>query len=276
MRKIVDWLLFTYIFTACCAVGLCMTTESLINGIAPALLSPLHVFLFGSTLVIYNTHMAARKILALTKKNKSLSRNWFRHTLFSLIGFLLLGISACNMPTMVLAACAVPAVISFAYSLPLLPFGSRKTLRELGSLKIFALSFVWTFSTAGLPMLFWQKSIAAFPFELLLRFALMFSLCLIFDIRDIRADAAVNIRTLPRVIGRLNSYRLLAACSALFVLLSSLQYTKFHSLHRIFAAFITAIAIIAVARYLRKHNSEQAHLLIGDGVMMLYCLLVLL
>lgn len=276
MKKIVDWFLFTSSLTAICAVGLCMATERLINETIPALFNPLHVFVFGCTLWVYNMHHAVKKLTAKKRNEITASRNWFRHTFSWIAGMLMAIASMYELPGSVLGVCGILGFISLAYSLPLLPFSSRKRIREMGWLKILALALVWTIVTSVLPILYWHKAVTMFPYEIVLRLAFIFALCVIFDIRDIKTDGANNIRTLPQIIGLGNSYRLITSSIILFVALSGLQYMRHPSLQRLCGAVITAGITLAVASHLRKHNSERAHLILGDGVMLLYSLLVLL
>ena len=49
-------LLHTSLFTAACAVAMCMGAERLMLGHLPPFLSPLHYLIIGSTLLEYNVH----------------------------------------------------------------------------------------------------------------------------------------------------------------------------------------------------------------------------
>ncbi|MDI9320501.1 MAG: hypothetical protein QM530_08530 [Phycisphaerales bacterium] len=73
-------------------------------------------------------------------------------------------------------------------------------MKDIGCLKIVLLASVWTSVTAVLPVLFWRASVLQFPFELLIRFAFLLVLCLVFDIRDMEVDLKAGIYTLPNKI----------------------------------------------------------------------------
>ena len=166
--------------------------------------------------------------------------------------------------------------ISLAYSLPVLPLKNKKRLRDWGWLKILSLAGVWTISTSVLPVFYWHKELLAYPFEIAMRFFFIFAICIIFDIRDIRADTENNIHTLPHVIGLQNSYLVINISLMAFVVLCFLQCLHYHNWDKIWAVFITAIATRIAAYYLGKHPSVRGYFLIADGVMMIYAMLVLL
>ena len=181
-----------------------------------------------------------------------------------------------QLPVRILFACIVLALFTFSYSLPLLPFTARKRIREYGWPKILVLASVWTSTTAVLPMIFWYKSPVAFPFELLLRFVFIFSLCILFDIRDVQTDTRNNIHTLPIKIGLANSYKTINAALLLFVLLSFFQYLRFPNTGRLVGAISTGILTYAVAQYLKKYPTDRAYMLLADGVMLVYAFIALL
>ncbi len=167
-------------------------------------------------------------------------------------------------------------IFAFAYFLPVLPFKEKKRLRDFGWLKIIVLAGVWTTATSVLPMLYWHKNIADFPLEILIRLVFIFTLCVIFDIRDIRKDMSSNISTLPGRVGLRNSYLLINFTLLLFVGLSIFQYWRYPSLPRLAGALLTAVLTRVIVSYLRTKPSARAYLILADGAMIIYSLLVLL
>ena len=278
MKKVVDWFLLTSCYTACCAAGLCMATERLINNQTPNVFEPLHIFIFGCTLVVYNLHLSVKKMKLRARKKVELSSpdHPLPNLFFSAAGLIMVSCTLRFLSPEIIGVCLVSGFVSFAYSLPLLPFKSLKRIRELGWLKILDLAVVWTVVTSVLPMLYWHKLLSDFPYELLLRFAFLFTLCILFDIRDISTDEANHINTLPKIMGLRNSYRLIDVSALAFVALSFGQYLRYGSLQRLGVAAITAGIIHFVSVFLKKHPSEKAYIFWGDGVMLVYTALVLL
>ena len=176
-----------------------------------------------------------------------------------------------------MVGCILLGTLTFAYSWPLLPLKNRKRIRDFGWLKIIVLASVWTIATSILPILTESKNIMDYPFEVLVRFAFIFTLCVVFDIRDMQKDLQNNIYTLPHKVGIRNSYLLINITLTLFAVLSIIQYFRYPSLgDRLAGALLTAIITWTVVLYLRKHPSERGYLGLADGVMLVYALLVLI
>jgi hypothetical protein len=266
-----DFLVATSVFTAFCALGLCMSTESLILGSIPQINGDLHFAIFGGTLVIYNAPRLLPRPYGKPRQPQPL-RNWYFG--FFCIGILLLSLSLTTLPFTVIAACGALSVFAFAYYLPSLP--RRKRLRDYGILKIVTLTTVWTGVTAFLPMMYRQVSAADFSFELLLRFVFVFALCILFDIRDMKEDTNRAIATLPNRIGATQAYKLVNILLFLFTILSIVQYTRYPVAERVVAATVTAAVTALVVVYMRRHPNHKRFVALTDGMMLLYALLIVL
>jgi len=270
---LVDFFLYTSLFTACCATGLCMATERLITGIAPQLDNHLHILVFGSTLLVYNTPRVILKSAG-NRLNMLLYRAWYFFFFFT--GLVLTAVGLYRLPLALQLSSIGLGIFAFAYFLPLLPFGDKKHLRDFGWVKISVLAGVWTMATSVLPILYWDKNISNYPFEILMRLVFIFTLCVIFDIRDMQADEVNNITTLPHKVGIKNSYILINVTLALLIVLSIIQYARYQVFERFVGALITVIITWLVVRYLKQYPSERAYMLLADGVMLVYAILVLI
>jgi 1,4-dihydroxy-2-naphthoate octaprenyltransferase len=158
----------------------------------------------------------------------------------------------------------------------MLPLKNKKSLREFGWVKIIILTAVWTIVTSVLPMLYHQVPLAAYPFEILLRFVFLFTLCVAFDIRDMQTDLEAGISTLPNLIGIKNSYRLMDIALVLFAVLSVVQYFRYPSAVRLGGELVAAIVTRLVIQYSKYHASDRVYLGLVDGMMLLYAALVLM
>ncbi len=276
-RRFTDWLLYTSLFTAVCATGLCMATERLVTGECVPLFSSLHIFLFGATLLVYNVHFIFRKSAPhLSDRHYWTQRFIYWHYFFSVTGFLFCVFSISHLPQCILFWGAVTALLSFAYSLPLLPIRGRRRIREFGWVKILVLTGVWTIVTAVFPILFWHKQISDYPVEIWLRFLFMFTLCIAFDIRDAQTDLESKIYTLPNLIGIRNSYRLMDVVLLLFAVFSVVQYLRYPSAGRLTGEMLTVIVTRLAIMYTRRYPSDRNYLGVIDGMMLVYALLLLL
>jgi 4-hydroxybenzoate polyprenyltransferase len=252
-----------------------MATERLVIDNIPPLITSLHLLVFGSTLIVYNTHYIIKK------SDEAISDRfaWSKHYKKWHYLFLIIGAAMCtaifSLPQSIWIACIVLGILSFAYSLPLLPFKNKRRLKDFGWVKILVLTTVWTIVTSVLPILYWQQSLSAYPFEILLRFGFMFTLCVAFDIRDMQTDLDAGIITLPNLIGIKNSYRLIYFNLVLFVALSIIQYFRYPSAFRLGGEIIAAIITGLVIQYARQYPSDKIYLGGVDGMMLLYTLLML-
>lgn len=256
---------------------MCMATERLIIGKVPALFTALHVLVFGSTLMVYNVHyIVKRSTPSLSDRFAWSQFHMLWHRVMFSIGFLGCFVSIFFVNWQILVGCAVLAFLSFAYSLPLLPFKDKRRIREFGWVKITVLTLVWTIVTSVLPMLYWEVPLTDYPLEIVIRFVFMFTLCVAFDIRDMQTDLESGIATLPNLIGVKNSYRLMDATLILFVLLCVLQYLHYPIPSRLAGEVVAALVTKYVIHYSRTHPSDRVYLGLIDGMMLLYGVLLLL
>lgn len=287
IKKITDWLLYTSIFAGACALGLSMTTEKLILGKIPNLYTPLHMLIFCSTLFVYNVHYVVKKSTAeLSDRYAWSQKNKPVHYALILVGVLGCLYAVLYLPTNVIVACCVLGLLSFSYSLPLLPFLNKKRLKDFGWIKIFVLTSVWTIVTSVLPILYWSAKLSAypleilisitdFPYEILMRFVFMFTLCVAFDIRDMQTDMDAGIATLPNLIGIKGCYRVMSISMILFIIMCIVQYIRYPSLGRVLAELSVAFTVRLAIDYSRTHPSDRTYLGLVDGMMMMYALLIL-
>lgn len=250
-----------------------MATERLVDMASPPLNNPLHLLVFGSTLVVYNTPRLIRRPYGIIR-TQQINRPWFY--VFFYTGLALTGLALPGLSRQVMVAAGLLGLFAFAYFLPVLPFKNKKRLRDVGGLKITVLAGVWTTATSILPMIYHQKNSGDYPYEILLRFVFIFTLCIVFDIRDMQADMRNNIRTLPHRMGIENSYRLINITLGLFALLSIIQYFRYYLALRLAGALLTVVITWIVVTYLRKKPADRAYIILADGMMLMYSILVLL
>ena len=250
-----------------------MATERLITRVSPSFVNHLHILVFGSTLLVYNTPRVILKSAG-NRLNMLLYRKWYFFFFFT--GSVLTGWGLYSLSLPVQLSSIGLGIFAFAYFLPLLPFGDKKHLRDFGWVKISVLAGVWTMATSVLPMLYWHKNIGDYPFEILIRLVFIFTLCVIFDIRDMQADEVNNITTLPHKVGIKNSYTLINFSLSILVMLSAIQYIRYQIVERFTGTLITVFVTWLVVRNLQKLPSERAYMLLADGVMLVYAILVLL
>lgn len=276
LHAFIAWLLYTSLFAALCALMLCMATESLLLRVLSPFITPLHGYVIGCTLVVYNAHFLIRKNI-FTKQDATDRQDWSVrnrqwHFIVCGVGVMLAGVSLLHLSWEIIIASIVLGMLSFMYTLPLLPLGRR--LRDWGLVKIFTLTAVWTITTAILPMLYWKQTISNYPMEIAMRFVFMFSLCVAFDIRDSRTDAISGIVTVPNLVGIQRSKKIINAAIVLFLLLAIVQYKRYSVENRLLAEVLTTIASGYILNKAGGDRSDIFYLGLVDGLMLLNGLLV--
>jgi 4-hydroxybenzoate polyprenyltransferase len=275
--SMLKWILYTSIFAALCAVGLCMATERLLSGHVPDVFSVLHAFVFVNTLCIYNLHYFIKKIPAgISDRADWSARHKWVHPVLILTGGLISFICLFYLPVKVILVSVALGLLSLGYSLPILPFPQKKRLKDWGILKLLLLSLVWASVTVLMPMLYYSKSFRAYEVEFMMRFIFMLPLCIAFDIRDMETDKENSIYTLPNAVGMLASYRLMYFFLMVFGGLVLWQYVRYPILSRAISGYTIMLLTFVMLRLSKRINADIFYLLCIDGLMLVYALFVLL
>ncbi len=236
-------------------------------GRLPPFLSPLHALIAGSTLLEYNVHHLFNRNAGAEDWS---ARAGLWHRLAGGTGIALCVLALPHLSLKVIAGCAAMGLLAFAYSTPLLPFRYKTRLKDYGLLKIHVLTGVWVLIGTVLPALYWGIPLSAYWIELVIRFLLIFPLCIAFDIRDASADKARGIHTLPNTLGVPAAY--------LSVNLTLIAYEGwavgrciYRSNYDMLPAYLVSGAAAWGAIALsRRRPHPYVYLLLIDGVMLLY------
>ena len=287
MKKILlpvfDFLLFSNVFMALCAVAQGLVTFYLI-GAKPV--SAVVWLLFTSTLGIYNFCILLAKPAQPEKSPYKRVRWFFSHyrlmvtfTIVSLLSlaplFFLLSIESRILLIFL-------AVLSFFYGIPIFTIGEQKFgLRNIPGLKQFLITLVWTMSTVLLPILEAQhghlSGISMRDTTILIakRFLFIAALTIPFDIRDLFEDRQSGLKTVPVVWGEKNAYLfcqvLLAGYIVLMFIFKNNGFTN-----DFWALTLTAILAGWLIFKSEWKRDEYYYFFYMDGVLILqYCLVLL-
>ena len=275
IKKLLEFILFSSIFIAACAVAFCIETNILLG--VPLNSFSFYCFVFGATLLQYNLHYSTKKIAVKNSERLTWSLNNKRiHFFLLLLGILLILFSFLYFKLKHFIILALLAAISFLYSFPFLPFGKRRRIKDYGLLKIVTLSLLWTLVTVWFPVNSMIGDTLLFMFVFVKRFTFMFILCLLFDLRDIEIDREENIDTLAVVLGKEKSYNLAYGLLVLFVVIALLQYYYLPQLPFFIAMVISASVTFFIIEKTKKTNSDFIYLAGIDGMMLLQAFLVYL
>ena len=173
--------------------------------------TPLFIFIFGSTLVVYNMNMISGLSELREIGTDSERHHWcmanerlMKYTLS--FGLLLSGISVWFLNEAIWLLMLPLGLVALAYTIPIIKSKANTIrIREIGLWKIFLIASVWTGMTVVLPavhhygfgqifdVLSWKLALGRFIFIL--------AITIPFDIRDLANDAKKGVRTIPSTIG---------------------------------------------------------------------------
>jgi 4-hydroxybenzoate polyprenyltransferase len=278
-----DFLLFSNVFMALCAVAQALITFHLI-GSRP--LYPVLTLLFTSTIGIYNFSILISKP-AMPEKSDYVRIRWFfsHHRLmvtFTIVSILSLVPLFFLISTESKLLLIFLAVISFSYSLPLFSLGDQRFgLRNIPGLKPFLITLVWTMSSVLLPILEAQDmhltdiSMRDTTILIAKRFLLIGALTIPFDMRDLFEDRKSGLKTIPVAWGEKRAYLFCQVLLAGYIVL--LFVFKNNGFSNDFWA-LTLTAILAGWLIFKSEwkRDEYYYFFYMDGVLILQYVVLLL
>lgn len=273
IKKLLEFILFSSIYIAFCAVAFCMQTNIILG--VPFNHFSFYCFVFGATLVQYNLHYIAKKVAVKNSERLKWSlENKNIHLILLLAGAALILFSFFSFHLKHYAILICLGGVAFLYSFPFLPFGKRKRIKDYGFLKIITLSLLWTLVTVWFPVTNMNVDTVLFLFVFAKRFVFMFILCLLFDMRDIEIDSNEQINTMAVILERKKSYFLAYILLIVFIGLSFAQYQYFPHSGFFIAMLLSAAATFFTIEITKKSNSDFVYLAGIDGMMLLQAVLV--
>jgi 4-hydroxybenzoate polyprenyltransferase len=274
--SILDFLLFSNIFIAFCAVCQGLVTYYLLK------LPPdkyVLAFLFFSTLLVYNLSMLLSKPKEPQKSPFKRVRWIFSHhrltISITLIAFLsIIPISVWHLSFLSQLLMAFIGLIALAYNFPFLKLNDKKIrLRNLPGIKLFLIGMVWATSCVLLPIIQIDSTSAiSIPItETLLlvakRFLFICAITIPFDIRDLFQDKLYELKTIPVMLGEKKAWLFCQALLVLYLVLLIL-FTKELNLNVIGLALTIFLTGWLIFKSNIKRN-EYYYFFFLDGTMIL-------
>jgi len=282
LQPVFDFLLFSNMFMALCAVAQGLVTFYLVSS------KPVYEvlsILFIATVGLYNFSILVGKPPNPEKSPFARQRWFFGH--YRLMVTITVVCTLALIPLFFLISTESKilliflGVISLAYNLPLFSLGDKKFgLRNIPGLKQFLITLVWTMSTVLLPLLEAQHrhlgavSMRDTTILIAKRFLFIGALTIPFDIRDLFQDRQSGLKTIPVMWGEKKAY---AFCQILLagyvVLLFLFRHNGFNS--DFFALTITALLAGWLIFRSTIEKDEYYYFFLVDGILILqYILLV--
>jgi len=270
ISKFIDFFLYSNIWIAGSAAALCVYTQYVLCDLF--VLDHRALFLFTTCTWLYSLHryIGLQKVKAINKEDRFFKIKQLQRTIFIIggISFIISSILIFYLTWLEIFVLILPGILSMLYVLPIFKGGTR--LRDMDYIKVYTIALVWgglsvLFGAAG-PAGCFQSSILFTIF--IERCLFIFAITLPFDIRDLKIDKLINVKTIPAKIGipktKVLCFLLLTICSLLltglyFYGLLPLNILGIHLLTNILTILIILLAIH------KKHDWYYTGLL--DGTM---------
>ncbi|MDP3469296.1 MAG: hypothetical protein Q8S11_13230 [Daejeonella sp.] len=282
LRQIIDFLLFSNIFIALCAVAQGLVTYQLLKVKADMYVLGL---LFTSTLALYNFSIVLSKPKKPENSTSARVRWIFSHyrlmitiSIISVFSIIPLSLFLSTSSKILLISLAL---ISVFYNLPVFTFQDKKFgLRNIPGIKLFLIALVWALSCVLLPILEMEnnRTITVTLNDTMLliakRFLFIAAITVPFDIRDLYQDRFYELKTIPVLFGERWAWLICQGLLGTYLILLFLFTDQFDS-----HFFGLTLTIILTGWLIFKSNwkkNEYYYFLYLDGTMILQFLMLLL
>ncbi len=270
LKQLFDEFIFGNFFIAFCALALVYSTCILNN--LNLYLTPYAVFVFFSTYLFYNFHTYSFQLIFSSLKAFKKSINAIKISTFRLLtnglALLICTYQLFFFKESIFIFLLPCAIVTFAYSIPVIGKNNKKKFRDYYLLKLPLLSFVWAFSTVIIPLAEQNIDLLS-PFvvkQMLCRFLFMFALCVPFEIRDMEIDKLYKVKTFPIVLGRSFTIK----TGIIFLLLEILLHHSMDLSSKIIVALdLSSVIAITWIIILKKQRGEYFYKLFVDGTMVI-------
>lgn len=282
LNKILEWVLYSNLFIALCAAALVWETEILL-GISAGI-DAISTLVFFATLFLYGGH----RMLSLQRipdSNRNHQLKWSKKYQFAIFILTLLGggmvaSAVFHLNSFSSFLLLIPmGIISVLYELPIIRFkGKYKRLRDIGILKIAWITIVWSSITVLLPAFQYGEQVNGLEVitVFLMRAALIFSLGLSFDLRDVQYDEGSDLKTIPILYGRGKTIRLIIWSLVFYFLIAAIQFSTFQyfDFGKLASAAVTAMLAYRLIVAATVIDDWYYYPLFVDGIMILNFLLL--
>ena len=267
-RKFGDWIVFSNLFIAACAVVMVLQTDQMFLKTS----SNLYYlgFVFFASICSYNFHwwLTPHSVIRSPRIDWAMRYRYVHLILFiaGLAGaayffFFLLPYWPGLMAT---------AIATFLYSAPKIPHPLFRSLRKVALGKTIFLSFVWMNVTTILPLWIsgveWRTDMWLF---IVSRYFMIYAVCILFDYRDREDDKKEGVRSLVTYLGPRSIFFLFLFSVIVYSVTSLLLLNYDYPFYLVVILLLPAILLIALYRYATKHFSDFFYYVVLDGMMAL-------
>jgi 4-hydroxybenzoate polyprenyltransferase len=276
LRKTFDFLLYSNIFIALCAVALAFTNQLIETGHFE--LNFCTCFIFFSTLFTYT-------YLKITSADgvvyKTAHRDWAAAHAGIYRNILLLACAGCfffffqlSYHTQVVVL--VVALVTIFYGFVPLPLTQPHIkLRDFGLLKTIFVSLAWAVTTVLVPLADSHIQPMVMAFLLFRRFLFILALIMMFEIKDMPGDLFNKLTTIPIVLGVQRTKLLSQLILALMIVITIVQFRFFElPLWQMLALNASFIVSILCIQAVKEKSADEWFYLVIDGMMLIQFIFV--
>lgn len=273
LKKILDLILYSNFYIACCAVAMTLQTQLLLFGTIEY--TPVIGLIFFATLMIYAVHriVGLFRLTDFIEEGRYYIINKFKWHIWVYAGIGLIGSFCCffQLERAAQFSLVIPAFLSLGYIFPV--FGEKNLrLRDFNGVKIFLVAIVWAYVTVILPTLEGDVLGMATVLMFLERAFFVFAITLPFDIRDLKVDAYNEVKTIPAMLGVKRTQWLSFVLLGLMLLIAFFLYEW----NIILGLFLSVVLTAFFIKISPKQTNDYFFTGLMDGTMIIQPLLVLL
>ncbi len=265
--QIADYLIFGNIFIAVCAILMSYYTFVVFNS---SLNYTLFGFIFFATISSYSFH----SYLPTSEKEYSDKVSWvLRHKNYLLISLIAGAITSTIFLYFLrqdFKLILTLIVFTVLYSSPKIKFENFTFFKRFGTAKTLYLAAIWTLVTVSLPltMITSFNSNAGILF-FLNRFFLIYTVCILFDLKDKDYDIQRGIKSIVTILNEKKIHNILITCIILFFITSAAFYIFNSSIIIIASLIIPGIVLFFLLKRSKETKSDYWFSFALDGIMML-------
>ncbi len=281
-RESLDFLLFSNLFIALCAIAQGLVTYHLLD-VKPE--KYVLAFLFCATVAQYNFAILLSKPKDPAKSSFRRVRWIFSH--YRLMISITLIVTLCLIPLFFFLSLTSQilmvflGMLSVGYSLPIFSFHDKKFgLRNIPGIKLFLIALVWSLSSVLLPILEIESNqlsaITSRDTILLIakRFLFIAAITIPFDIRDLFQDRSSALKTIPVLLGEKKAYLVCQVLLAIYLVLLFLFTKEFD--YKFFALMLTIFLTGWLIFRSNFKKNEYFYFLYLDGTLIIQFVVLLL
>lgn len=274
LKKVFDFIVFTSLFIAVCAVLMVYQTTFLFN---LPLSTRLIGFVFFGSVCSYNFHWF---LTPPNVKQPSEKVRWNINYKYLHLVLFIIGLIASAIFTFLLLRhwvwLILTAFLTFMYSAPKLSFPIFINLRKIAIGKTIFLAFAWAHITSLLPIVIESPYLTAGEIWYVInRFFYLYAICIVFDRRDVEEDRKAGIKSLITYLNEKGIDRLFWGTLIAF-LVTTILLLRYLFFYQVLALLIPGLILAILYKPSKKNHSDYLYYFVLDGLMMLSAPILLL